>query len=344
MHLRMLIIQCKLLYCPEELMVRAGSHSVLQSFRFCHLLAASLTKFSAVDCGPEVPLQLHGVRHLSALTKLTEVALIDNAAVGNLTELKHLRQLHTLYLTRCVEGPLRASSLTNIQKLTLNMGTAQTVNLSCCTQLTFLSFEDICSRLQTVTLPQGDSVQLRDLHMTGCADINPLLVMSNLSCASRLAILEITSVYPSNLRQGDWPLCMPELRVVALRQLDCQLPQQLCKYPNLRDLNLWGLVRSDLPGWFAELTQITSLLLSCSKFTAFPAAIIQLSQLCTLCIKDIEPPMVIGPDITSITKWKRLRVIDLTADGYSLDSQLYLLEVYYQLKSAGVQIVLSAGP
>jgi hypothetical protein len=54
--------------------------------------------------------------------------------------------------------------------------------------------------------------------------------------------------------------------------------------------------------------------------------------------------MVIGPDITSITKWKRLRVIDLTADGYSLDSQLYLLEVYYQLKSAGVQIVLSAGP
>ena len=62
MHLRMLIIQCKLLYCPEELMVRAGSHSVLQSFRFCHLLAASLTKFSAVDCGPEVPLQLHGVR------------------------------------------------------------------------------------------------------------------------------------------------------------------------------------------------------------------------------------------------------------------------------------------
>ncbi len=325
-------------------MMRAGSHSLLESFRFCQLLAASLIKFSAVDYAPEEPLHPHGVRHLSALTELTKLTLTDNAAVGNLTELKHLRQLHTLSLISCVEGPLRASSLTNIQKLILNMGTAQTVNLSCCTQLTFLSFEDICSRLQTVALPQGDSVQLRELHMTGCASINPLLVMSNLSCASRLVTLEITSVYPSNLRQGDWPLCMPELQVVALKELDCQPPQQLCRYPKLRDLDLWGLVQSDLPAWFAELTQITSLLLSCSKLTAFLAAIIQLSQLCTLCIRDIEPPMVIGPDITSISKWKRLRVIDLTADGYSLDSQLYLLEVYYQLKSAGVQILLSAGP
>jgi len=74
----------------------------------------------------EGPLQLHGVQHLSALTRLTELSLRDNAAVGNLTELKHLRQLHTLSLGSYVGGPLRASSLTNIQKLTLYMGTAQT--------------------------------------------------------------------------------------------------------------------------------------------------------------------------------------------------------------------------
>ena len=184
MRLRMLITQCKLFYCPEELMVRAGSHSVLQSFRFCHLLAASLTKFSAVDCGPEVPLQLHGVRHLSALTKLTDLTIIDNAAVGNLTELKHLRQLQTLTLMSYMESPFRASSLTNIQKLTLymGMGTAQTVNLSCCTQLTFLRFEDISSRLQTVALPQGHSVQLRSLHTTSKEGIKPLLVMSIVVC------------------------------------------------------------------------------------------------------------------------------------------------------------------
>ncbi len=226
------------------------------------------------------------------------------------------------------------------------MGTAQTVNLSCCTQLTFLSIGDISSTLQTVALPLGDSVRLRELHITGngSRSIHPLMVMSYLLCASRLVSLEFDAFHPSNLRQGDWPLCMPELQKVALRQLDCQPPQQLCKYPNLRELNLWGLVQSDLPAWFAELTQITSLLLSCSKLTAFPAAIVQLSQLCTLRIRDIEPPMVIGPEITSILKWKRLRMIDLTADGYSLDSQLYLLEVYYQLKSAGVQIVLSDGP
>ncbi len=111
-----------------------------------------------------------------------------------------------------MEGPLRASSLTNLQELTLHMGmegTAQTVNLSCCTQLTFLSFEDIFSTLQVVALPQGDSVQLRKLHMTGDRSINPLLVMSNLSCASCLVTLKFISIHPSNLRQGDWPLCMP---------------------------------------------------------------------------------------------------------------------------------------
>jgi len=234
--------------------VHAGSHKMLQSFRFCQLLAASLTEWCAIidpeDYDPEEPLQLHGVRHLTTLTKLTELTLRDNAAVGILTELKHLRQLQTLTLTSCMEVPLRASSLTNIQELTLHMGmggTARTVNLSCCTQLTFLSFEDLSSTLQTVALPQGDSVQLRILSMTSEAGINPLLVVSNLSCASRLVTLVFDSVHPSNLQQGDWPVCMPELQGVALRQLDCQPPQQLCKYPKLRNLELSGFRQPDLP-------------------------------------------------------------------------------------------------
>ncbi len=328
--------------------MRAGSHNMLQSFRFCQLLAASLARWCAVidpeDYDPEEPLQLHGVRHLTTLTKLTELTLRDNAAVGNLTELKNLRQLHTLTLTSCMEGPLRASSLTNIQDLTLHIGmggTAQTVNLSCCTQLTFLSFEDISTRLQTVALPQVDSVQLRKLYMAGNGSINHLLVMSGLSCAARLVTLDFDSIYPSNLQQGDWPLCMPELQVVALRQLDCQPPQQLCKYPKLRTLDLSELRQPALPAWFAELTQITGLQLSWSKLIAFPLAIIQLSQLCRLLMNGIVPPMVIGPEFASILQWKSLKQIDLTADGYSLDSQLYLLEVYYQLKARNVQMSLS---
>ena len=308
-------------------------------------MAASLTEWRALDYARGEPLQLHGVRHLSALTKLTKLTLKDNAAVGNLTELKHLRQLQSLTLTNYMESPFRASSLTNIQKLTLYMGTgtAQTVNLSCCTQLTFLSFEDTCSTLQTIALPQGDSVQLRALSMTSEATTNPLLVMSNLSCASRLVTLDIDSFHPSNLRQGDWPLCMPELQVVALRELDCQPPQQLYGYPKLRDLDLFGLRQSDLPAWFAELTQITSLQLSCSKLTAFPSALIQLSQLCTLHLEAIVPPMVIGPEITSILEWKFLQVINLMPlhVPYSLDSQLYLLEVFHQFKSRNVIMILS---
>ena len=329
--------------------MRSGSHSMLQSFRFCQLLAASLTEWCAnidpEDYDPEEHLQLHGIRHLTALTKLTELTLRDNAAIGNLTELKHLRQLQSLYLTSCMEGPLRASSLKNIQELTLHMGmgTAQTVNLSCCTQLTFLSFEDISSRLQTVALPQGDSVQLLALHKTGGESINPLLVVSNLSCASCLVILHFDCVHPSNLQQGDWPLCMPELQEIALRELDCQPPQQLCKYPKLRELDLSGLRQSDLPAWFAELTQITFLQLSRSQLTAFPMAIIQLSQLCSLFMNGIVPSMVIGPEIASILQWKTLKQIDLTAGHYSLDSQLYLLEVYYQLKSRNVEMILSDG-
>ncbi|DBB04851.1 TPA: hypothetical protein ACH3X3_010139 [Trebouxia sp. C0006] len=73
--------------------LRTGSHNMLQSFRFCQLLAASLTEWCASDYAPAESLQLHGVRHLSILTKLTRLTLKDNAAVGILTELKHLRQL-----------------------------------------------------------------------------------------------------------------------------------------------------------------------------------------------------------------------------------------------------------
>ena len=319
----------------------AGSHNMLQSFRFCQLLAAFLTEWCAVSY--EGPLQLHGVQHLSALTRLTKLTLGDNAAVGNLTELKHLRQLHTLSLWSCVGGPLQASSLTNIQKLSLCMGTAQTVNLSCCTQLTYLSIEDISDELQTIALPQGDSVQLHALLMTGDGSINPLLVMYNLSCASRLVTLYFDSFHPSNLQQGDWPLCMPELQEVSLRELDCQPPQQLCNYPKLRNLDLYGLEQSHLPAWFAELTQITFLQLTSSKLTAFPSAIIPLSQLCTLHLSNIEPPMVIGPEISNILKWKFLQRIDVSPHEapYSLDSQLILLEVYHQLKSRNIVMVLS---
>ena len=317
--------------CP----VCAGSHSVLQSFRFCQLLSSSLTKFSSIEYN--APLELGGVPHLSALTKLTDLTLTDSAAFGDLTELKHLRQLHYMSVANYMEGPFRALSLTNIQNLTLFMETAQTVNLCCCTQLTFLRF-DISSRLQTIALPVGDSVRLHTLHMTSEEGINPLLVMSNLSYASRLVTLHFDSVYPSNLQQGDWPLCMPELQVIVLRKLHCQPPQQLCKYPKLHALNLCRLGQSDLPPWFAELTQITRLQLSCSELTAFPMAIIQLSQLCILHLNDIEPPMVIGPEIANVLKWRCLEHIDLTADGYSLDSQLCLLEVYRQLNARNVQM------
>ncbi|DBA93355.1 TPA: hypothetical protein ACH3X2_003632 [Trebouxia sp. C0005] len=313
----------------------AGSHSVLQSFRFCQLLSSSLTKFSSIEYN--APLELGGVPHLSALTKLTDLTLTDSAAFGDLTELKHLRQLHYMSVANYMEGPFRALSLTNIQNLTLFMETAQTVNLCCCTQLTFLRF-DISSRLQTIALPVGDSVRLHTLHMTSEEGINPLLVMSNLSYASRLVTLHFDSVYPSNLQQGDWPLCMPELQVIVLRKLHCQPPQQLCKYPKLHALNLCRLGQSDLPPWFAELTQITRLQLSCSELTAFPMAIIQLSQLCILHLNDIEPPMVIGPEIANVLKWRCLEHIDLTVDGYSLDSQLCLLEVYRQLNARNVQM------
>ena len=48
-------------------------HSVLQSFRFCQLLSSTLTTFSAIEYISEGPLELDGVRHLSALTKLTDL-------------------------------------------------------------------------------------------------------------------------------------------------------------------------------------------------------------------------------------------------------------------------------
>ena len=53
--------------------------------------------------------------------------------------------------------------------------------------------------------------------------------------------------------------------------------------------------------------------------------------------------MVIGPAIASILKWKALKYVDFATENYSLDSQLYLLEVYHQLKSRDVHMVFSDG-
>ena len=58
-------------------------------------MAASLTEWRALDYARGEPLQLHGVRHLSALTKLTKLTLKDNAAVGKaLLEHSLVHELH----------------------------------------------------------------------------------------------------------------------------------------------------------------------------------------------------------------------------------------------------------
>ena len=53
--------------------------------------------------------------------------------------------------------------------------------------------------------------------------------------------------------------------------------------------------------------------------------------------------MVIGAEILSILKWPFLKEIDLTPGiaPYSLDSQLHLLEVCYQMKSRNIEMILS---
>ena len=322
-----------------------GSLQVLQSIEVCELLAGMLTKWSVVE-ETAIPLQ---ACHLSSLTRLTSLSLNDGAPLGSLSELRGAHALHTLTLVGCEDFPSsRAPNLCNLQNLTLT-GTAQSFDLTCCTQLTLLDLTVHHLVSQHLTLPHGDHVQLQQLCLQGRKwDLQ--LVLDNLCFATQLTSLDFSQVYPSNLQSDKgWPATMPLLEHVELVDLKCRPPHQWCHYPKLTSLNLSRLQYTHLPEWFSGMTQLKTLGLSEARFPVFPSCLLQLSNLTQLLLNDIVPPMVIPGDISSIAWWPCLCKLDLSIPvntmkdyTYDLDSQVYVLRLCHLLKSRGVIVNLSS--
>ena len=100
-----------------------------------------------------------------------------------------------------------------------------------------------------------------------------------------------------------------------------------------------------MPGWFSGLTQLTSL----CKFHSFPLDVLGLPKLARLAIKNLSP-MTMTKDVMQMAaccclKNFALGVMDPAGDqSYSLDSQLYLLELCQCLSAKGVEVDVAKCP
>ena len=294
-------------------------------------------------------------QNLSTLTRLTHLSLEDHGHLGDLQQLTALCQLRTLHVNRWAQAPHRGQHLTHLQELHIDGIHAAELDLSNCTQLTFLdvTLDHLRQQLpvqplQRLILPFGPDVSLQRLTLTSMHIKTPF-VLENLSQALSITHITFIAAFPVNLIQGDWPCSLPQLQSVHFSESDYSLPQQFLGCLELNDLRLEHYAANHLPDWFSGLTQLTSLHMSACKFESFPASVLCLSKLKHLSI-DSFPAMTITKDILQVAAWCCLENLDLSVmdpvgnHSYSLDSQLYLLDLCQCLIARDVEVDVAVYP
>lgn len=285
-------------------------------------------------------------QNLSMLTRLTYLSLTDGGHLGNLPQLTALRKLHTLHVCNWGQAPHRGQHLAHLRELHILGVHAIELDLSSCTQLVVmhLDVDDNKERpLRHLLLPFGPDERLKDLELCSVQTPNPL-VLENLSLAPSLTHVSFSGVYAKNLMEGDWPCSLAHLERLSFSNCVYTLPQQFVGYRRLSDMSLNDYAPKHLPDWFSGLTQLTSLEVQDCNFMTFPLGVLNLSKLTNLAIRNY-PALRITKDIMQISTWRCLQSFDLRVRGpigssnletYSLDSQLYLLELCQCLNANGV--------
>lgn len=288
-------------------------------------------------------------QNLGTLTRLTHLYFYDNEPLRDLEQLTALCQLHTLHLHNWAQGPHRGQHLTHLQELYIHDIYVTELDLSSCTQLLDfnLTFDQrrqqvqASQALQRRVLPFGPDVHLKNLVVYSTQIQRPFVsVLVNLSQAQSIASIAFVKAFPENLREGDWPCDLPQFHSGFFSDSKSTLPQQFLGYTHLNNLHWDSCAPSELPNWFSGLTQLTSLHMDDCTFASFPAVVLSLFQLRSLTIRNF-PVMTITTDILQIAAWRCLGDLDLSVmdpvgnQSYSLDSQLYLLELCQCLVARG---------
>ncbi len=315
---------------------------MLQSPSFCKLLGAVFVSWrSSHPIATPAELQ-----PLTSLTGLTDLSVLNGSNLGDMTELRHLQYLSSLSLYKFSALASKVVNFTNLQSLHLTDCQDEIWDFSCCSSLTTLSLSGFGDEVKQIVLPCGPKVMLQTLEVGEILSSNSKpaknYVMTNIGMATQLTEMDFTFAYPSNFRDGEWPLHLPNLRNLELMGLSCDLPSALTLCSSLQSLAVIDHEQDTLPFWMSSMTQLSSLRIRNRKLEQFPEHILQLSQLRSLIVSS-KPEVVLPESLLNCAYWPNLTYmrIDVGKESVSLESQLIMLQLRTFLKSYNADCTLS---
>ncbi len=318
---------------------------VLQSPSFCKLLGAVIVSWSSPH-SIAMPAEL---QPLTSLTGLTDLSVSNGTNLGDMTELRHLQYLSSLSLHKCSALSSKAVNFTNLQSLYVTNCQDEILDFSSCSSLTQLTLKGMGHALKQVVLPCGPKVMLQTLEVGdipfGKSKPEYHYVMANMGMATQLTEVNFMYAYPSNFRDGEWPLHLPNLHNLELMGLSCDLPSSLTSCSGLQRLAVTDHEQDMLPLWMSSMTQLSSLKLRNRKLEQFPEHILQLSQLRCLIVSSkprVVATVMLPESLLNCAYWPNLTYIhiDVGEESVPLESQLIMSQLRTLLKSYNADCTL----
>ena len=283
--------------------------------------------------------------NITQLTTLTFLSLTGaHSSFQCISQLQHLPRLHEFTMYRCSAFDLPQALATRLQCLTLYDCAHQVCDLAACVHVTSLDFGAGSVDLQILLLPAGDHVQLRELAVVNCKPQGVRLLtfhIHNLHVATRLELFHLNTVKPvswfGDMQLEDWLVSLPNLRCINVAGVPVSPPAHVfAGYSRLRELS-WQNVPPGLPECFSELTQLSSLSLKKSSFTAIPPVIMALTNLCCLDLSRNAAVLEVTEDvIAQLVTWPHLSRLYLGssqhAPPYGTDAQLGMIQLCSMMK------------
>ncbi len=209
------------------------------------------------------------------------------------------------------------------------------------------AYMDIDDVSQQIVLPTGIKVQLRHLQLSSDGGYRDNCDLLHLEYATQLTHMQLQHC---NLSNGDGQfqpdLTMPVLQSLTLVSFMDYLPSAFWNLSNLQTLNLCCCDQDTMVDEIGTLSSLKHLDMSASSLIDVPNCVFDLSQLESLNISDIIPPLGMPDSIVELHTWPNLTRLDfrLYTDKYSWlrpfyeprlhytkDSQLNLLQLHEAL-------------
>ena len=275
------------------------------------------------------------VQQLSCLTQLTHLSCTADSEFGSLEELQQLPLLQTLSLSRLFIVSNHVHNFKFIQSLRLHGLDEEVCNIESHTQLTHLQISMYHQdRVKEILLPIGTGMKLRSLDVWGPPGHEHIFHLKNLTFATRLEEMSFYDASPQNIEQANLS-ALSFLTCLQCMSTNCALLQSLSLCSGLQKVYVLDYKQATLPSTFPLLTQHKSLIISGCSFAEFPACLLYMSQLESLCVSCNQPAFHLSGSILGLAKWPNLKSLDISDCWQSrcpVESQLLLGQLQKQLK------------